>query len=682
MWMGAAAAAALTMAGAALAADKAEFGEFGIDTVSMDRSVAPGDDFYRYVNGGWLKANTIPADRSGWSEVARLREQAVARVRDILEASDKAPASPDARKFADYYASFMDEAAVEAAGIAPLKPDLAKVEAIRTPADLARTLAELERVQPPFGYGSPQPSFPVYPSVGIDAKDPTTASSELYQGGLGLPDRDYYLSADPKMAAARDAYRDYLVKLFDLAGVADGRARADRILAFETALAKTHWNRIDSRDADKVYNPMSPAELAAKAPGFDWATYLQGAGFGARKVLIVNQPSAMTGFAKLAAATPMAVWKDYLSARLISNAAPTLPKAYVDANFAFYGKALAGTPELAPRWKRGVGLTNLAMGDAVGKVYADKYFGPEAKAQIEGMIGNIKAAYARRIDRLDWMAPATKARAKAKLVSLKVEVGYPDKWRDYSKLTVVRGDVLGNARRAAAFEYERNLADLNRPVDRAQWWLTLTPQTVNAFNAGPLNKLAFPAGFLAPPAFDPHADPAVNYGAIGTVIGHEISHSFDDQGAKLDEKGRLIAWWTPADVKAFEKSTGALATQYDAYEPLPGVKVQGRLTLGENVGDLGGVAAALDAYHASLGGKPAPVIGGLTGDQRFFMAYAQSYRNLIREPALRQQVATDPHSPGEFRVYEVRNFDAWYSAFDVKPGQKMYLPPEQRVRIW
>ncbi|CAN5908048.1 M13 family metallopeptidase [soil metagenome] len=677
-FMCATAVAVLLVAGAASAAGKPEFGEVGIDTAGMDKTVTPGDDFYAYMNGGWMKTATIPADRSNYGDVARLREQSLARVRGIVEAGGAA----DAKKFGDFYASFMDEAAIEKAGITPLKADLAMIAAVKTPQDLARTMAALERKQRPFGYGSPQPSFPVYPYVGQDAKDPTKASSELVQGGLGLPDRDYYLTDDPKFAAARAAYKTYLTDIFTLAGREGGAARADRIIAFETALAKVHWTRVESRDADKTYNPMSPAQLAAAAPGFDWKTYLDGAGFGARPVLIVNQPSAITGFARLAAETPMEVWRDYLASRLINDAAPLLPTAFVEADFAFHGKALTGTPELNARWKRGVGATNLAMGDAVGKAYAAQYFPPEAKAKIEDLVGEVKAAFARRIDGLDWMAPQTKVRAKVKLANLRVEVGYPETWRDYSALTVVRGDAFGNSQRAAEFEYARNLTDLGKPVDRAQWWLTLTPQTVNAFNAGSLNKLAFPAGFLSPPWFDPAADPAVNYGAIGSVIGHEISHSFDDQGSKLDEQGRLITWWTPEDLKAFEASTGKLAAQYDAYQALPDLHLNGRLTLGENVGDLGGVAAALDAYHASLGGKPAPVIGGLTGDQRFFMAFAQSYRTLMREPFLRQIIATDPHSPGQFRAYEVRNFDAWYTAFDVKPGQKLYLAPADRVRIW
>jgi putative endopeptidase len=484
------------------------------------------------------------------------------------------------------------------------------------------------------------------------------------------------------MAQARAAYRTYLVTLFTLAGQSTPDARADRVMAFETELAKTHWARAERRNLDKVYNPTTVADLAKRAPGFEWQTYLTALGVGGRKTIIVNETTALDGFAKLAAATPMETWRDYLTAHVVNAQAPYLTKAFVDADFAFHGKALAGVPELRARWKRGVDLVNLSMGDAVGHEYARRYFPPEAKAQVEDMIGQLKAAFSRRIDNLAWMAPETKVKAKAKLAALKVEVGYPDHWRDYSALKLVPGDLYGNSARIADFEYAYQIAKLGKPVDRSEWGLTTTPQTVNAFNYGSLLKLAFPAAYVAPPFFDPAADPAVNYGAIGTTIGHEISHSFDDQGAKLDDKGRLITWWTPADTDAFRKSTTALALQFSQYEPLPGLKENGLLTLGENVGDLGGVVAALDAYHASLGGKPAPVIDGLTGDQRFFIAYAQAHRWIYREDFLRQLIATDPHGADPFRADTVRNLDQWYAAFDVKPGDKLYLAPADRVRIW
>jgi putative endopeptidase len=678
----AAAAAFLLLAGQATAASKPEIGDAGIETSSIDKAVKPGDDFWAYVNGGWNKAQTIPADRSYWGDAARLRELSATRVREILESAAKAPTTPDAKKIGALYAAYMDEASIEAKGAAPLKPDLARIAALKTPAEVARQMAAFELTQPLASAVAPQSIFPVSPGVGADLKDPTKNTFGLGQGGLGLPDRDYYLSQDPKMAEARAAYRTYLVTLFTLAGQSQPAARADRVIGFETALAKAHWSRVDLRDLDKAYNPMTAAELAARAPGFDWAGYLKALGVPGVNPIIVGQPSAMTAFAKLAQATPMQTWRDYLTAHWIGAEAPFLSKPFVEADFAFKGKALAGTPELRARWKRGVDFVNLSMGDAVGREYAARYFPPEAKAQVQAMIVEIKAAFDKRIDKLSWMAPETKARAKAKLAALKVEVGYPDRWRDYSALSVTPGDLYGSVKALTRFEQAYQLHKLQEPVDRSEWGFTTNPSTVNAYNYGNLLKLAFPAGFVAPPFFDPAADPAVNYGAIGTTIGHEISHSFDDQGAKLDEKGRLITWWTKADSEAFAKSTGALADQFSAYEPLPGVHVQGRLTLGENTGDLGGVVAALDAYHASLNGKPAPVIDGMTGDQRFFIAYAQAHRWIYREAFLRQLLATDPHGADPFRADTVRNIDAWYDAFNVQPGDKLYLAPDKRVRIW
>ena len=678
----AAAAAVVLSAGQAGAAGKPEIGTIGLQPGSIDMSVKPGDDFWGYVNNGWKKTQTIPADRSYWGDAARLREQSLDRVKGILDDSAKNPTTDDQKKVGALYAAYMDEAAIEAKGVAPLQPDLALIAKVQTPADLAKAMAHFERTQPLSSSVSPQGIFPISPGINADLKDPTKNEFYLGQGGLGLPDREYYTSQDPKMAQARAAYRTYLVTLFTLAGQATPEARADRVIAFETELAKTHWARAERRNLDKVYNPTTVADLAKRAPGFEWQTYLTALGVGGRKTIVINETTALDGFAKLAAATPMETWRDYLAAHVVNAQAPYLTKAFVDADFAFHGKALAGVPELRARWKRGVDLVNLSMGDAVGHEYARRYFPPEAKAQVEDMIGQLKAAFDRRIDKLTWMAPETKLKAKAKLAALKVEVGYPDHWRDYSALKLVPGDLYGNSARISDFEYAYQVAKLGKPVDRSEWGLTTTPQTVNAFNYGSLLKLAFPAGYVAPPFFDPAADPAVNYGAIGTTIGHEISHSFDDQGAKLDDKGRLITWWTPADTDAFRKSTTALALQFSEYEPLPGLKENGLLTLGENVGDLGGVVAALDAYHASLGGKPAPVIDGLTGDQRFFIAFAQAHRWIYRDDFLRQLIATDPHGADPFRADTVRNLDEWYAAFDVKPGDKLYLAPDKRVRIW
>ncbi|WP_297692754.1 M13 family metallopeptidase [Phenylobacterium sp.] len=678
-WLGVALAMSLA-AGGVKAASAPAAGTTGIDPGNIDHNVRPGDDFWGYVNGGWARGQAIPPDRSYWGDAARLREQSAARVRGILEGAKAA--TPEARKMGAFYAAYMDEAAIEAKGIAPLRPDLARIAALRTPADIARFMADFERRQPLTAAIGAQSVFPISPGVGADLKDPTRNTFGLSQGGLGLPDRDYYLSTDPKMAAAREAYRVYLARLFTLTGFGQPQARADRVMAFEADLAKGHWARADLRDFDKTYNPMTEARLAASAPGFDWSGYLLKLGVPGINPIIVGQPTAMTAFAKLAAATPVQTWRDYLVAHVANAEAPYLTKAFVDADFEFHGKALSGVPELRARWKRAVDLMNLCMGDAIGREYVRRYFPPQAKAQIEAMIGEIKTAFAHRIDRLTWMAPETKLRAMAKLAALKVEVGYPDKWRSYAGLQILPGDLYGDVSRSGAFEQAYQFGKLKHPVDRSAWGFTTEPQTVNAFNYGNLLKLAFPAGYLAPPYFDPAADPAVNYGGIGSTIGHEISHSFDDQGAKLDERGRLITWWTPADAAAFKASTTALADQFSAYEPLAGVHENGRLTLGENTGDLGGLVAALDAYHASLKGRTAPVIDGLTGDQRFFIAYAQAHRWIYRENFLRQVLATDPHGADPYRADTVRNVDAWYAAFDVKPGDKLYLAPDQRVRIW
>ena len=681
--LGAVSAAILLSFAAAAAAGtaKPEFGSFGIDTAAADPSIAPGDDFYRSVNGRWLATTKIPPDRSWYGEAIRLREQSLARVRAILDAADTAPASPDAKKFGDYYASFMDEAAIDAKGISPLKAQFDIIASVNSLDGLAAAFAALDRIEP-APYGSTESSFPVNAGIDADLKDPTRYSVSLDQGGLGLPDRDYYLGADPKFVGMRAAYKTYIVTLFTLAGMADPAARADAIIALETRIAADHWSRVDHRDYDKLYNPMTPAALAKSAPGFPWAAYLAAARLGGEKTIVVNTPSALAGFARMAATVPMDTWRSYLALRVLGNAAPFLPQPFVDADFAFHGKALAGTPQLRARWKRGVDATGNAMGDAIGKVYAERWFPASSKAAMLKLVAELKTSMAARIDALAWMTPATKVRAKAKLANLRIEVGYPDHWRDYSRLTIVRGDAIGNLQRASAFEYDRNIAKLGTPVDRSDWGVFATPQTVNAFNASQLVKLVFPAAYLAPPYFDPNADPAVNYGAVGATIGHEISHSFDDQGAKLDEQGRLVSWWTPADEKAFADYTGRLAGQFDAYEPVPGLHVQGKLVLGESVADLAGLVAALDAYHASLGGKPAPVLGGMTGDQRFFAAYAQGWRTLWRDEMLRMLVTTDPHPPGEYRADTVRNLDSWYAAYGVKPGQKLYLAPEARVKIW
>jgi predicted metalloendopeptidase len=500
------------------------------------------------------------------------------------------------------------------------------------------------------------------------------------QGGLGMPDREYYLSDTPRMAGIRTAYLQHLQTVLTLAGAPDAEARARRILDLETKIARTHATRTDTGDIAKSNNPWSRADFDAKAPGLDWAAFFGAAGLAGQPRFIVWQPSAVTGEAALVASEPLSVWKEYLALRQIEVYADVLPKAFADERFAFYGKTLNGTPEPQPRWKRAVGATNAALGEAVGQLYVAKYFPPEAKAALEKMVDDIKAAFGRRIDALEWMAPATKVEAKRKLATLKVGVGYPDKWIDYSGLQVVAGDALGNVQRAEAFELARNLAKLGKPIDRGEW--AMTPQTVNAVNLPVKNALNFPAAILKPPFFDPARPAAVNYGAIGATIGHEISHSFDDTGAQFDADGKFRDWWTPADLAHFQASGKALAAQYSAYRPFPDLALNGELVLGENIADLAGLSAAYDAYRMASGGREGPGADGLSGDQAFFVAYGQSWRGLTREPALRQQILTDGHAPDEYRADTVRNIDAWYGAFEVKPGQKLYLSPADRVRVW
>jgi putative endopeptidase len=679
---------ALTTAGSALAkatqavakAAAPYAGGFGIDIAAMDPSVAPGDDFYRHVNGTWLKTTQIPSDMSRFAEFGRLADVNAGRTRKILETAAGAPKTPEEKKIGDFYASLVDEAGREAAGTAPLKPELDRIAAIATPADLARGVAQVSRnwLRPLPGGASPLPPAPINTGVTVDIKNPTRYLPSLSQGGLGMPDRDYFFA--PSFAKARDAYKAHLAAMFQLAGFSEPEARATRVYALEERLAKGHWTRAEQRDPDKTYNLFHRADLKAKAPGLDWDAFLDAAGFAGQDEILVSQPPAIMVAAQAAGEVPLADWKDYLAYRAIRSFAPFGPKAFVAENFAFEDKTLAGTPEAPAVWKQAAQATDRALGQAVGTIYLREYFPPASRAKVEAMVASIKAAMGRRIQALTWMTPQTKGRALKKLAAVRVEVGSQTPPRDYSGLEVVRGQAFGNVLRAANFDYARNLKKLGRPVDRGEW--SMVAHTVNAQANPVLVKIMFPAGIMQGLFFDPAADDAVNYGAIGVVMGHELSHVFDDQGSKFDERGALNNWWTEADYKQFQAATSALAAQYGGYEPLPGAHINGKLTLGENIGDLAGLALAYDAYHASLGGKPAPVLGGLSGDQRFFMAYAQVYRTLQREDFLRQQLATDPHSPGEWRAAEVRNVDAWYKAFEVKPGQKMYLTPEQRVRIW
>jgi putative endopeptidase len=654
-------------ASTAAATAKPQIGSFGFDEAGMNKSVLPGDDFYTYANGTWGKTTPIPADRSNYGSFTVLDDLSMRRTHDILEEARKDPAS----KFGALYASFMDEATVENKGFDPIKPDLAAIKAIPGKAAFATMLGQDARH---FVFGP----FAVF--INVDDKNPDRPTANFAQSGLGLPDRDYYLKSDPAMAKAQAAYQAYLVQLLTLTGEPNAEARAKAVYDFEAKLAQVHWSRIESRDSTKTYNIWTRADFAKNAPGFDWAAFFTASGLTTDDHYVVAQPTAFAGSAKLIADTPQAVLNDYLMLRQIDDAAPYLSRRFVDAHFAFHGTTLSGTPQIQERWKRGVDLLKNGMGEAVGQIYVERYFPPETKAAADQLVKNIIAAMDRRLATLAWMDPATRARARAKLASFRPKIGYPDHWRDYSGLRIDRGDLYGNTQRAAEFEWTRGLAKLGKPADRGEWFMT--PMEINAYANPTWNEIVFPAAILQPPFFDPHADAAVNYGGIGAVIGHEMSHHFDDQGRKYDEHGRLADWWTPEDVKRFTALTDKLVKQYDAYEPLPGMHVQGALTLGENMADLAGLTTAHDAYELSLGGKPAPVIDGFTGEQRFYLGWAQVWRRNYREANLRQRLVTDPHSPSQQRADIVRNLAPWYEAFQPGPIAKLYLAPDQRVLVW
>ena len=653
---------------AAETASKPEIGSFGFDEAGMDRSVKPGDDFFRFAGGGWLAKTEIPADRAAFGMFNVLQERSLAQTRTILDEASAQPGS----KIGDFYASFMDQATIDQRGITPLAPMFARLKGATTREALLVEMAKLQRQ----GVGGLIGLF-----VNQDEKAPDHYIVSVNQGGIALPNRDYYLKDDPKLAAVRAAYQANSAKMLALIGEGDNaEARAQAVFAFEKALAEAHWTAIQSRDSDATYNKWSAADFDAKAPGMPWGALRTAYGVAGESDFIVAQPSAITGEAKVVGATPVEVLRDYAMLRTVRSFAAYLAKPIDDAHFSFYGPILSGQAVQRDRWKRGVGIVSGAMGEEIGKVYVARYFPPATKAAADTLVKNIIAAMGARIDKLSWMTPATKAKARAKLASFTPKIGYPSQWRDYSALQIDRSDIVGNVARAAAFEYDRGLAKLGKPIDRAEWFMT--PMTINAYANPVMNEIVFPAAILQPPFFDAKADPAVNYGGIGAVIGHEISHHFDDQGRKYDPTGKLTDWWTPADVAAFEKLTAKLVAQYDGYEPLPGQRIQGGLTLGENIADLAGLSVALDAYHKSLGGKPAPVIDGLTGDQRFYLGWAQVWRTKYKEQALRSQLLADPHSPGEYRTATVRNLDPWYAAFKAQPGQKQYLAPADRVRIW
>jgi putative endopeptidase len=645
---------------------KPQYGTFGFDTAGMDRSVAPGDNFYQFANGTWAKTTPIPADKSNYGSFNILDDLSRERTRTIIEEQAKDPNS----RIGATYASFMDAAAVEAKGLTPFEPWLGQVRGLKAKSGLADLYAEADRL----GIGIPFNMF-----IGQDRKASDQYALNVLQGGLGMPDRDYYLSKDAKLVETKAKYLQHLTNMLSLAGEANAAARAKAILDLETRIAQVHWTRAESRNVSKTYNKLSLPELHKVAPGFDFPAFAKADGMNVDHV-IVFQPSAFKGIAALIGRTPLPVLRDQLLVRSLDAYSAYLPQKFDQESFAFFGTTLNGTPQQEERWKRAVSFTVGALGDDVSKLYVARYFPPETKAAADDLVHNMIAAMDRRIDKLDWMSADTKAKAHAKLAAFTPKIGYPSQWRDMGGLAIDRGDLLGNAMRSSRFEHDYQVGKLGGPIRRWEWGMT--PMTINAYSNPTMVEIVFPAAILQPPFFDPNADPAVNYGGIGAVIGHEMSHQFDDQGAKYDLHGNLVDWWTPADAQNFQSRLDKLEQQYNAYEPLPGMHVIGKLTMGENVADLAGLTVAHDAYLASLNGAPPPVIDGVSADQRFYLGWAQVWRCKSREPALRQQLLTDPHSPCPVRTDVVRNMDPWYSAFDVQPGQKLYLTPDQRVRIW
>jgi putative endopeptidase len=646
----------------------------GIDVSTFDKSVRPQDDLFRYVNGTWLAKNAIPADKASYGVFDLLADKAEADLRALVEEAAKSGGAPgsDARKIGDFYASFMNEAHIETLGITPLKADLAAIDHIQSKQDLARMFARLLLM----GCDSPLQVF-----VEGDFKDPKTNALFAYQGGLGMPDRDYYLKDDAKLAEYRTKYQTLVKTLLTLVGTPTADADATAIVALEKDLATPQWSNVENRNIVKIYNKFAVADLAKEFPGFDWTAWLTELGTPNATSLIVAQPSYAKAFAAAVNDWPIDRWKPYLRASLIRGFAPYLSKAFVDARFEFYGKTLNGTPEQRPRWKRGVATVDGSLGELLGKLYVARHFPPAAKARMEQLVENLRRAYKDGIDSLEWMDAATKKEAQQKLAAFQPKVGYPSKWREYSKVVVEADDLVGNVKSANAAEMAYQLGKVGKPVDTTEWGMT--PQTINAYYNPVRNEIVFPAAILQPPFFNMAADDAVNYGAIGAVIGHEMGHGFDDQGRNFDGSGTMRDWWNAADATEYKKRTDRLVAQYAGYEALPGLKLNGELTLGENIGDLTGLTMGHRAYVLALGGASAPVIDGFTGDQRFFYGWAQVWRGATREDALRQQVLTNPHPPEEFRANgAVGNVPEFYATFDVKPGDKMFIAPEKRTKIW
>ena len=644
-----------------------------VDAAAVDASVAPGDDFFRHANGSWIKKTEIPPDRSSYGVWSVLFDRAQQRNRELLEkaAAGTAAAGSEERKIGDYFATYMDEQTVEKKGLEPLRRTLTSIDGIADKRALASWIGEHLRADvDPLNMTNFHTDrlFGVW--VAQNLNDPSHNVPYLLQGGLGLPDRDYYVQPDARMDAIRAAYRGHITTVLKLAALDKPEGRAAAIFDLERRIANTHATRTESVDVGKANNPWKHDEFARRAPGLDWDALLAGARLHTAPVIIVWHPAAFRGIAALVQSVPLDVWRDYLKFHELDRYSSVLPKGFADERFAFYGKTLSGTPQQQDRWKRAVNATNGALGEMVGKVYVARYFPATAKTQLQQMVASIVAAFDKRLDALTWMSPATKASAKAKLASLKVGIGYPDAWRDFSRLQIVRGDAVGNAERAELFDYEHRLEQLGQPPDRGEWWLD--PQTVNAVNLPIQNALNFPAAILEPPFYDPQAGAAARYGAVGAIIGHEISHSFDDQGSQFDATGRLSNWWTPEDLAHFKAASKKLVEQYNAYMPFPDLHENGQLTLSENIADVAGLSAAYDAYRATGG----------TDDRTFFISFGQSWQSKEREQVARQQVLTDGHALDEYRADTVRNLDAWYPAFDVKPGQRLYLAPDDRVRVW